>query len=381
MGLISWLGNLWKTDSDDTENITTTASVVDTANTAFLKKLAIDSCVNIISRTISCCEFLTFEDGVEQRDKMYYKLNVEPNQNQTSSKFWQDVVARLVHTNECLVIEYDDDYIVADSFTKSENAFEANTYSEVKIKNKVLRESFIEKEVWHFELNNSDIKKVVESMHSSFNKLLKSLQSSAQGDKKYTLEIPAQYPQTPQAQAELTELLEENMRAFLTSGKNAVLPLNHGLKLTDMSGKDVDKATKSYLEIADATFKFTATGFGIPRKLITGEVADTDEVVNNLITFTIKPFAQIITDEVNRKTYGRAAYLNRTYTKLDTTRIKHVDITQIAGALDILTRIGAYSVNDCLRILGKEEIQEAWANERYVTKNYEKVERKGEKGA
>ncbi|MED1539452.1 phage portal protein, partial [Bacillus pseudomycoides] len=50
------------------------------------------------------------------------------------------------------------------------------------------------------------------------------------------------------------------------------------------------------------------------------------------------------------------------------------DITQLASACDVFFRIGANSINDILRMLGREPINEEWANKRYVTKNYESVE-------
>ena len=71
--------------------------------------------------------------------------------------------------------------------------------------------------------------------------------------------------------------------------------------------------------------------------------------------------------------YGKDLYLKRTYTKIDTQRIKDIDIKSLSSAGDLLFRIGVNSINDNLKLLGKETIDEEWANEHYVTKNYQSV--------
>ncbi len=78
-------------------------------------------------------------------------------------------------------------------------------------------------------------------------------------------------------------------------------------------------------------------------------------------------------DEINRKLYKKKAYLERTYLKIDTTRIKNVNIKDVAGSLDILLRIGSYSIDDCLKILGMEPLETEWSKTRWMTKNYERI--------
>ncbi len=343
---------------------------IEAGKNAYIKKLAVETCINLIAKTISCCEFLVYEKGKEVKDKMYYKLNVEPNLNQNSAKFWHDVVSNLINKNECLIIKDGGSYFVCDSFEPIKNGIKANKYTNIVINNTTFKNTYSEQEIWHLELNNKNIKTAIDSMHNSFNTFLKGLNKAK---KKLTLDIPTSYPQTPQAQADLENLLKENMKNFLDPEKNSVLPLADGLKLSDLTEKNEskDKNNKTFIDIIEKEFEYTAIAFGIPKKLFMGEVADTDKLVDNLITFTINPLAKPIADEINRKHFKEKAYLEKNYVKLDTSRIKHSDIAKVANALDILTRVGVYSINDCLRELGREEINEPWANERHMTKNYE----------
>jgi hypothetical protein len=51
-----------------------------------------------------------------------------------------------------------------------------------------------------------------------------------------------------------------------------------------------------------------------------------------------------------------------------------VDIKDVANALDVLFRIGAYTIDDCLKYLGMEPIGGEVGQQRFVTKNYQPIE-------
>ncbi len=183
-----------------------------------------------------------------------------------------------------------------------------------------------------------------------------------------------------QSKADLEDLLSKRFKRFFEAEGGAVLPLTGGMKYEELTSNIGTKGGSDGREIRnfiDDVFDLVAIAFQVPPQLLKGSVADTEKAVNNFLTFCINPLAELITDEINRKLYGQANYLVNTYVKLDTSRIKAIEIKDIAGSLDILFRIGANTINDNLRILGREEVNEPWANQRYVTKNYEKIDEKG----
>jgi Phage portal protein. len=142
---------------------------------------------------------------------------------------------------------------------------------------------------------------------------------------------------------------------------------NIGSKTSGSDGREI----RGFI---DDVFDYVAIAFQVPPQLLKGNVADTEKAFNNFLTFCINPLAELLTDEINRKLYGKDKFLERTYVKLDTTRIKAVDIKDVASALDILTRIGAYSVDDSLRVLGMEPLDTSWSKVRWMTKNYQRIE-------
>lgn len=351
----------------------------------FFKELAVQSCVNLIANAVSRSEFLTYEKGKEIRGENYYLFNVEPNQNKSASKFWRDVIHRLVYDNECLVIQQDGMFYVADSFTVSRYAFKENIYRDIVIDDYQLNNSYLESQVFHFELHDKKIRDVIEGLYQSYAKLITASQKHyiRNNAKRGTLEIPTNYPQTDKAQKDLQDLLNSRIKRFYEAEGGAVLPLSNGMKYEELQSNISSKGSiegRDIREFINDIFDFVAIAFQVPPQLIKGNIADTSKAVNNFLTFCVNPLAELLTDEINRKLYGKEAYLERTYVKLDTSRIRAVDITDVAGALDILLRIGAYSVDDCLKLLGLEPLETEWSQARWMTKNYERIEQRFKEG-
>jgi len=352
----------------------------------FYKELAIQSSINLIANTITKAEFLTFEKGDKTRKNLYYLLNVEPNQNKSASKFWRDVVTKLVYDNECLVIQQPKSKMlyVAESFTVDKYAFKENVYKDIVVEGYQLKDYFYESQVLHFELHDQNIRTVIGGLYNSYSKLIESSQKSYKKDKakRGILEYPIQYTQTKGGQEDLEDLLNNRFKRFFEAENGAVLPLTNSVKYTELDDKtqkstNVDREIRNFI---DDIFDFVAIGFQIPPKLLKGDIADTEGITNNFLTFCINPMAELLTDEINRKLYGKKSYLESTYCRLDTSNVKVVELRKIANALDVLTRIGAYSIDDSLRALGMEPLNTDWSKERFITKNYMPIKKmmKGE---
>ena len=350
------------------------------AGEVFYKELAIQSSLNLIANTISRSEFLTYEKGKEVKASNYYLLNVEPNQNKSASKFWRDVICKLVCDNECLVIQQDGMFYVAESFDVVKFAFKENVYKNIIVENYNLKNVYRESQVFHFELNNEKIRTVIDGLCDSYSKLIKvsSTSYTRSKGKRGKLTVPTSYPQTKQAQEDLEKLLNERFKKFFEAEGDALIPLTNGLTYDEISESKVQSSSTEGRHIRafiDDIFDFTAIGLQIPPSLLKGNVSDTGKAVNDLLTFCINPLAKVLNDEINRKLYGKKLYLEKTYCKLDTTRIKVVELKDIANALDVLTRIGAYCVDDSLRALGMEPLNTEWSKARWMTKNYSPIEK------
>jgi HK97 family phage portal protein len=346
---------------------------------ACFKLLAIQSAINLIANTVARGEFLTYWKGEEVKGDNYYLFNVRPNQNKSASKFWRDVVSKLVYENECLVIQQNDKLYVADSYQVKPYAFYDNVYSDIHIGELTLNRSFNESEVFHFELHNERISAVLNWLYESYGKLITAGQAHYKKNysKRGTLEMDTLYPQTDKARQDLENLLNKDFKRFYETEGNAVLPLPRGMKYTELISSATAKGSIEGRDIRafiDDVFDFVAIGFQIPPQLLKGNVADTKEAMNNYLTLCAYPWAELLTDEINGKYYGKKRYLEKSFIKLDLTNIRAVDIKDVANALDVLERIGAYTIDDSLKYLGKEPEGTKATKTRWMTKNYTPID-------
>jgi len=382
---VTWWEMFLSWFNKDTNTLSLDAIVGDLATEIYYKELAIQSCINLIANTVARSQFRTYERGKEVKRDNYYLLNIEPNPNKSASKFWRDVIHKLVYENECLVVWQGDSLYVADSFKTHRFAFKEYIYSDIVIDDYALNNTYRESQVFHFELHDHRIKAVIDGLYASYAKLIAASQKRYLNGsvRRGALTIPTSYPQTDKAQAELKDLLDKRFKRFFSAEGDAVIPLTNGMTYEEpkaaiearsgIPGRDIRA-------FVDDVFDLVAVAFQVPPHLLKGDLADTDKALNNFLTFCVNPLAELLTDEINRKMYGKEKYLERTYMKLDTSRIRAVDIKDIANALDVLVRIGAYCVDDCLEVLGMEPFNTDWSQARFITKNYEPIEKALEGG-
>ena len=350
-----------------------------------VKRLAVETCIDIIANAITKCEFQTFNKGQEVRGNNYYLFNVQPNVNQNASEFVHKLVHTLLYQNDCLVIMVDDQLLVADSYDVDEYALKDNIYKNITCGNMTFDRTFYEKEVCHFKYNNENIRKVIDDLYNSYGKLLSSAidiykRSNA---KRYTIKGKFIKNHDEKKQREANELFNRMFKSWLEADSaGSLIHIGENLDLTDMSGSGKigtsNFSSRDIRNIVDDVIDFTAMAFHIPRGLVKGDMADVEKQVDSFLMFGIEPIIKLIQSEFNRKIFKKEEYLQRTYLKIDTTMIKIVDVVQLATALDKYFAVGAYNTNMIRRRLGEEPIDEPWAEEHYVTKNYQSLQRMDE---
>ncbi len=349
------------------------------------KTLAIEASIELIAKTISRAEFQTFEEGKEVKKTNYYMLNVEANKNTSAFLFWKETIKKLLDEGEALILIKNKQLYLADSFTRKEHAFDENTYTDIKIKNQSINEIWHERQVLYLKHDNSQIKSAINETYIDFKKLIASSIKGYQNSKsrKGTYEINTSFSKLFDDETAMQEYIAALLKDFMDPEKDAVLPETNGAKYTEIDkskgskSNDSGRETKNFI---DDIFNFIAMGFGIPPSLLKGDTVDTKDAVNNFLTFCINPIAKLITDEINRKMYGAGNYIKNTYAKLDTTKIKAVDLRDIANSIDLLNRNAALTIDDILRTLGKEPIGGDVGAMRFVTKNLELLDNVLENG-
>lgn len=344
------------------------------------KKLAVETCIDLIAGALARCEIQTFKEGKPYRGEMYYLLNVQPNINQNATQFFHKAIRNYFYNNECLIVMQDGELFVADDFSVKEYVFKPNIYRQVQVGDLQLDKIFYETDVIHLKLTDANMIEVIDGLYSSFGKLLASSMDfyRRKNNKRLLMKGDFLRSQDDETQKELDALFEEQMKNWFDPEKaGTVFNLQKGMEIEDMSesktGAQKLSDSRDISNLIDDIFNFVAMGFHIPRGLLKGDLADIEKQTDNFIMFAVNPPAEVIADEFNRKMYKKEEYLKRTYLKIDTSKIKVIDIAQMSTALDKLFAIGGVTINDILEILGREPIDEDYADFRWVTKNYERV--------
>lgn len=380
MGFLDWISGLF-----GSKNSITLTEFQRLATSAYYKRLAIETCIDLIANTLTRCEFQTFERGKEIRGENYFLLNVQPNQNQNSSEFIHSLVNRLIMQNECLVIMQNDQLYIADGWVKNEFALKENYYTEVQIGDLTFQKVFRESEVLYFKLNDRNIMEVINGLYEDYGKLISSAIGyyKRKNNKRILIKGDFLRPQDEETQKLINEMFEKQLSDWFNADKPGVgFQVQKGFDFEDMSdsksGVAQNSTSRDIADLVNDVINYVAMAFHVPRGLLKGDIADVEKHMDAFLLFCIKPIAELIQDEFNRKMYTKQEYLDRTYLKVDTNNLKIVDITQLATAADKLFAIGGLSINDILTMLGKEPIDEEWANKRYVTKNYQEAAKGGE---
>lgn len=345
-------------------------------NDLYLRELAFWTCVNKIANALGKCEFKTYLENTPVKKAEYYLWNIEPNKNQNSSAFLTKLIGQLYRRNEALVIEVNGQLLVADSFDKTAYAVYDDVFKAVTVNDFTFTRTFSQSEVLFFQLNSADMKHLIDGIYTSYNDLIAYASKAYQRSRgnRGILNIDAAARAEDEFSDTLDELMNNYFKRFFTSD-NAVLPLYDGYKYDDIGSKTYsNETTRDIKAMADDIFDFTARGFSFPPSLAKGDVQDTEKATDELLTFCIDPLAHLLEDEINRKRNGYAGFLKGNYTKIDTTTVKHIDIFDIATPVDKLISSGAFTINDVRRLIGEPEIDEEWARQHWLTKNYANIQ-------
>lgn len=121
----------------------------ETERDVVLKTLSVNAVIGMMARTIVQSEFRIKKNNEYIKDNMYYKLNVQPNLNQSSAAFWEDVIEKLVYDGECLIVQSDTkDLLIATDFVRKEYAVKQDVFSSVVVKDYEFERTFTRDEVY-----------------------------------------------------------------------------------------------------------------------------------------------------------------------------------------------------------------------------------------
>ena len=159
------------------------------------------------------------------------------------------------------------------------------------------------------------------------------------------------------------------------SSANAVMPIFNGYEYEELDHKGTQSTTRDLKALLDDVIKISANALSIPTSIATGDVQDTSKAIDEFLTFCIDPLIELFTDEMVRKLFTMHQITNGgCYVRFDTKAIKHIDLLDVATSIDKLISSGFTCINELRQVCGMDIIDEPWAWQFFMTKNYSTIE-------
>ncbi|MED2692749.1 phage portal protein [Bacillus toyonensis] len=344
---------------------------MDTANRVHMKRLAIDTCISFLGRTISQSEFRVKNGEAFETNELYYRLNVRPNKNMTASSFWEKFIQKLVYDNECLVIQADDeDLLIADDFQHNEYAVFEDTFTNVVVKDYEFKRSFKQSEVIHLKYRNDKLSPLIDGLFADYGDLFGRILSSQKRKNQIrgTVDMDMIGAKSEEQVKKLQEFIN-NMYQAIGNKDIAIVPQQKGIEYKEVyNGSANGPSVEEINKVTNGFLNQVAMAMGIPTALIYGEMADIEKQTKNYMNFTVKPLLKKISDEVNVKFFEMNEYLEGQ--RVEVKSISYQTIFELAESIDKLISSGAFKGNEVRLEVGYDISDDPNLNKHYITKNY-----------
>ena len=344
----------------------------ETSHRAYLKKMALETCINFIGRTISQSDFRIMKNGKRQYNDWHYLLNVRPNTDQSAADFWQKFIHKLIYENEALVILTDtNDLLIADDFTRDEFAVYPDIFRDVTVKDYTFQRSFRMDEVIYITYNNEKLTEFMDGMFSDFADLFnRMIETSMRANQiRGIVSIDSTQSLNQENQTKLQKFIDKLFNTF-KNNPVAIVPKLKGFEYDEVSngsnnGKSIEELTKLKKSLIDDV----ANILGIPNALIHGDMSEYETSIKAYIKFCIGPLVKKIEDELNAKLLDKKDYLNGS--RVEVKGVTEKDLIDHAEAVDKLVASGAFTRNEVRELFGAERSDNPALDEFVITKNYQ----------
>lgn len=360
----------------------------DTIN--YIYTLAEAHAIDLIAKTIAKCEIQTFEknkDGKiqENRGNSYWTLNLQPNYNENGTKFLYKLVTKLLTDKTALVIINETPktklLYIADTYNANNKVLSQKRFSNITISDDEGNSLPLEKEYdgdnsIYYSLINNGLNTASENFKSNSGKILKAAQNAfvKSNTPKWRLKNPGGQPTMLDAETKQPLSYEEYKKKItegLFSEEEAVVMLSELFDLINLNEKN-SKNLSDYESSAKKISDTVAQKWNIPLDIFYGTKTEKSTATSDFITFAVEPHFELLEDGFNIGLVGKENYLKGEYVMFNRLAIQHRDIFDSANGIDKLTADG-FSRNEINKFLRLPRINEKWADEHNITKNYANV--------
>lgn len=355
----------------------------------YIYTLAEAHAIDLIARTIAKCEIQTFEniDGAIQENKgdLYWTLNIKPNYIENGTNFIYKLATKLLTEKTALVLinkkNTENLLYVADTYNTNNKILEQKTFRNITIAddegNSInIRKTYSDNDTIYYSLKNSNLASASSDFKTNTAKLLKASQNAfiKANTPKWLLKRPGQQPTLVDYKTG-KEMTYDNYKKKVTDGlmseEEAIVMLSEMFDLENLNqgnNKNTSDFDNTFKKIGDTV----AQKWNIPLDVFYLTTGEKSGGTDNFITMCVDLYFELLEDGFNSSLVGKKDFLNGEYIKFNRLNINHKDLIDKASGWDKLISNG-FSFNQLCKFLGLPTINQDWADEHYITKNYANV--------
>lgn len=349
-----------------------------------LADLAQEKAMSMISKAISKSEIVLLDQDHNQRlDKAYYRLNVQPNDNQTGTDFWYQASMQLLHSGDVLIVrighEEDAKYYIAKDFNATQTVMRGKKYSHVQIWDGIdtysLDRNFNESDVIRLRYGTDQLRLWRNNVLNVYNETLSALQQAEMISNtplfKYKVSANLQFRSVDKDGNETKMTIDDvinKIKKQIQSGGLSIIRETQGTELEYF--KIDNKASVTDLKSMAAEInEECAKAYDIPIGVFNGQITEQSDATNEFITYAVQPVAEVISDSLNAKIVGMDDYAKGERALVWLGKFKHRDVLDNADKMDKL-RADGFSLDECREMVGMWTLDTDFSRSRVVTKNY-----------
>lgn len=358
----------------------------------YIYTLAEAHAIDLIAKTIAKCEIQIFAQNrktqkiEETKDDTYWRLNLQPNYNENGTMFLYKLVTKLL-TNQSALIVINKDInnskllYVADDFTCSDSILYGKIFSNIVISDSEgnslpLHKKYSIEDSIYYSLKNNNLTSAKESFKTNSAKILNTISKNflKANTPKWRLKFPGTQPTMIDIETKQPityDKYKEKVTEGLLSEDEAIVMLSEAFDLMNLN-KDNNKNLDDYKEEIKQIGDTVARNWNIPLSIFYGNKTEKSTGNEDFITFAVDPYFELLEDGLNIGLVGKQDYLKGEYAKFNRTNLNHRDIIDSANGIDKLTADG-FSRNEINKLLRLPRIDETWADEHNLTKNYANI--------
>lgn len=348
----------------------------------YLKKLAIDSVLNYVARTMSTVQFRFNNKNFKNYKEWDYILNVRPNLDMSATMFWQQVFYRLLFDNEVLiVISEDNQLLIADGFIRREYAVYDDQFEGVRVKDYTFNRTFSMSDVIYLEYDNRDMEELTSGLFKDYSELFGRMIEVAMRNNQIrgSVAVDATGNMNDKKDAEgktrserIQEFIDKIYESF-RSNSVAIVPKLKGFEYEEYTNKAQisNQSIEELIKVKKSLIDDVARIVGVPSALVHGELAELEHNIKACRRTCTRPLVKKLRDEVNAKIFEKNEYLAGN--RVEVRGVLPLDPTELAEQIDKLVSSSAFYPDEVREMFEYDELPDGEGKKIIRTKNYEEV--------